>query len=196
VGKVPGGFSGGLRVLLGVVMLQAVTGLIVYTAFETELAQTWPLFAALAFAVGLFATLWFGALVSAERGRTAVHLGERFSKEREEIRTKAEALRVKAIREAERAAAKARGGPGSNRLMLKTGVILGGVVIGGGVLVLSQFVTAGLLAVVGGGGAALGYWGRVRQERALARRVETVEVIEPPVPPKRRIGGAKAAQDA
>jgi hypothetical protein len=186
VSKVPGGFGGWLRVLLGVVMLQTVTGLIVYTAFETDIAQTWPLFAALGLAVGAFATLWFGALVSAERGRTAFHLGERFSKEREEIRTKAEALRVKAIREAERAAAKAKGAPGSNRLMLKTGIALGGVVIGGGVLVLTQFVTAGLLALVGGGGAALGYYGRVRQERILARRVETMEVIEPPAKPGRK----------
>jgi hypothetical protein len=183
-----------LRVLIGVVLLQAVTGLMAYTALQTDIAQTWPLFAALALAVGAFATLWFGALVSAERGRTALHLGERFSAEREAIRSKAEAARVKAVRDAERAAAKARSAPGSNRLMLKTGIVLGGVVIGGGALLLTSFVTAGVLALAGGGGAALGYWGRMRQERLLARRFEPMEVIEPPAnPPRKRVGRAKTA---
>ena len=190
------GLGAGLRVLLGVVLLQGVTGLLVYTALRTELAQTWPLFAALALAIGFFATLWFGAMVSAERGRTAVDLGERFSKERETIQKKAEELRVKAIREAERAAAKARGG-GNAKLMLKTGVVLGGVVIGGGALMLTSFVTAGVLAVAGAGGGALGYWARMRQERLLAGRSEpAVTILEPDAKPARkRLGKSRAAAE-
>ena len=189
-GGMPGGFLSGLgagmRVLIGVVVLQGVTGLLVYTALRTDLAETWPLFAALGLALGVFATLWFSALVTAERGRTAMHLGERFSKEREEIQRKAEALRVKAIREAERAAAKARGG-GNAKLMLKTGAVLGGVVIGGGALMLSSFVTAGVLAIAGAGGGALGYWARMRQERLMAPRAEpAVTILEPEAAPKRK----------
>ena len=180
-----GGIGAGLRVLLGVILLQGVTGLLVYTALRTELDQTWPLFAGLALAVGFFATLWFGALVSAERGRTALDMGERFTREREAINRKAEELRVKAIREAERAAAKARGG-GNAKLMLKTGVVLGGVVIGGGVLMLSSFVTAGVLALAGAGGGALGYWARIRQERLTAPKVEDAVTILEPEPKGRR----------
>ena len=190
------GLGAGLRVLLGVVLLQGVTGLLVYTALRTELAQTWPLFAALALAIGFFATLWFGAMVSAERGRTAVDLGERFSKERETIQKKAEELRVRAIRDAERAAAKARGG-GNAKLMLKTGVVLGGVVIGGGVLMLSSFVTAGVLALAGAGGGALGYWARIRQERLTAPKVEdAVTILEPePKGRRKRLGRSRAAAE-
>jgi hypothetical protein len=194
-----------IRLLLGIFLLQGVTGLLVYTALGTDWRTTWPLFLLLGGSVGALVALWFSALVGAERRHAVARVNERFSKEREQIRVKAEQQRTKDVRTLERLAAKAAKGGGLGRgLTLKSGALVGGAVGIGTAMLLTQFVTIGLLTLATAGGAALGYGVRARQERLIAGRrigkddpgLKVIATQEPPLAVEGRGRGARASGDA
>jgi F0F1-type ATP synthase assembly protein I len=167
-----------IRFLIGIFLLQGVTALLVYTALGSDWQATWPLYLVLAVSIGTLVGLWFSAIVGADRRHAVARVSERLSKEREEIRVKAEQQRIKDARNQERLVAKASaaskaGGIGRG-LTLKSGVVVGGAVGVGVAMLLTQFVTLGLLTLTTAGGAALGYSARVRQEKLIAgRRIES-----------------------
>ncbi len=164
-----------IRFLIGILLLQGVTVLLVYTALNTDWLTTWPLFALLGGAIGCLVALWFNTIVYADRNRAVSRLSERFSKEREKIRVKAEQQRAKDGRSNERLAAKARK-RASAGMSLKTGVVVGGTVGLGVAMMVAQFVTLGLVTLTAAGGAALGYTVRVRQEKLInAKRLAAEE---------------------
>ncbi len=164
------GVSTLVRILIGVLLLQGVTALLVYTALNTDWHSTWPLFALIGGSIGTLVALWFSTIVNADRKHAVARAGERFSKEREKIRVRAEQQRTKDVRNTERLAAKTgKAGLGSS-LSLKTGVVVGGAVGLGMVMLLTQFVTLGLLTLTTAGGAALGYGVRARQEKLIGGR--------------------------
>jgi hypothetical protein len=190
----PSGVSSLIRFLIGIFLLQGVTGLLVYTALSTDWATTWPLFLLLAGSIGTLVAFWFNTIVAADRHRTVSRISERFSKEREKIRVKAEQVRAKVGRDNARLEAKVRtrGNIGAN---LKTGVVVGGAVGLGVAMMLAQFVTLGLLTLTTAGGAALGYTARVRQEKHLAAKrlaeEERMLMMMDGDPPPRRLTGRK-----
>lgn len=160
-----------IRLLIGIFLLQAVTGLLVYTALGTDWRNTWPLFLLVAGSIGFLVALWFSALVGAERRHAVARVNERFSKEREQIRVKAEQQRARDVRTQERLAAKVGKGGG---LTLKSGALVGGALGVGAAMLMTQFVIIGLLTLATAGGAVLGYGVRSRQERLIGgRRIET-----------------------
>ena len=181
-----------IRFLVGIVLLQGVTGLLVYTALNTDWRTTWPLFLILGLAVGVMVALWFSTIVGADRKHVVSRASERFSKEREQIRMKAEQQRIKDVRSIAKAS---RGGLGAG-MSLKSGVVVGGAVGLGVAMMLTQFMALGLLTLATAGGAALGYGVRVRQEKLIAnRRLQEAERSFPlfeaqevlPAPPKRKL---------
>ncbi|MBK1642582.1 hypothetical protein CKO12_11985 [Chromatium okenii] len=172
---IPDSFSSFVRFLVGILLLQAVTVLLIYTALQTNWQVTWPLFTGLGAAIGFLAALWFNTIVYAHRSRAVSKITERFSKEREKIRVKAEQQRAKDGRSNERLAAKARTRPAMG-MSLKTGVIVGGTVGLGVAMMVAQFMTLGLVTLTAVGGAALGYTVRSRQEKLLTnKRLATQE---------------------
>ncbi len=160
---IPSSVGSFIRFLIGVFLLQGVTVLIVYTALNTDWLTTWPLFALLGGAVGFMAALWFNTIVHADRHRAVSRLSERFSKEREKIRVRAEQQRVKDSRSQARSRASAG-------MSLKTGLAVGGTVGVGVAMMLANFMALGLMTLTAAGGAALGYTVRVRQEKVIAAR--------------------------
>lgn len=177
---IPSGISSLIRFIIGIFLLQAVTGLLVYTALNTDWTKTWPLFLLLAGSIGILVAFWFNTIVAADRHRTVSRISERFSKERERIRVKAEQIRTKAR----------SGSMGGN---LKTGVVIGGTVGLGIAMMLAQFVTVGLLTLTTAGGAALGYSVRVRQEKRIAAKhlaeEERALLLAEAAAPSRRLVG-------
>jgi hypothetical protein len=155
-----------IRFLIGILLLQGVTGLLVYTALSTNWQTTWPLFLVLGVSVGVLVALWFSTIAGADRKHVVSRASERFSKEREQIRVKAEQQRIKDVRSIAKAA---RGGLGAG-MSLKSGVVVGGAVGLGVAMMLTQFMALGLLTLATAGGAALGYGVRVRQEKLIAGR--------------------------
>jgi Flp pilus assembly protein TadB len=166
---IPDSLSSFVRFLIGILLVQGVTVLVIYIALQTDWQVTWPLFTALGAAIGFLAALWFNTIVYAHRSRAVSKITERFSKEREKIRVKAEQQRAKDGRSNERLAAKVRTRPAMG-MSLKTGVIVGGTIGLGVTMMVAQFMTLGLITLTAAGGAALGYTVRVRQEKLLTNR--------------------------
>lgn len=163
-----------IRFLLGIFLLQGVTALLVYTALNTQWEHTWPLFLLLGGSIGALVALWFSSIVGADRRHALSRVTERFSKEREEIRLKAEQQRTRDVRTHERQTAKVakstKAGGILGGLNLKSGAVVGGVLGVGVAMVVTQFVTLGLLTLTTVGGAALGYGVRARQEKLIGGR--------------------------
>ena len=164
-----------IRFLVGIFLLQGLTVLLVYTALSTDWQTTWPLFVMLGAVIGVVVALWFNTIVYADRHRAVSKVSERYSKEREKIRVRAEQQRVKATRESERMAAKARR-RASAGMGLKTGVVVGGTVGLGVAMVLLNAMTLGFVTLAAAGGAALGYTALGRQEKLItAKRLAAEE---------------------
>ena len=162
-----GRISGMLRLLIGILLLQAATALITYTALMTDLEQTVYLFAALAALLGFLVALWFDSVVGTVRQQSLAQQHKRHQREREKLRMQAER---------EKAKLSARKNKESAGAKLRTGVAVGGVVGVGVVMMFAQLMTLGLLTLTTAGGAAAGYGLRLRQERRLrARELEAGE---------------------
>jgi predicted outer membrane lipoprotein len=210
------GLTSLVKFVIGVVLLQGVTALLVVTALRTSLEQTWPLFGALAVAVGVLTALWLHSIADSARKQCLAKAQEGFSREREKIRVRAEQEKTREVRSSQRQIQreKQKASTSSN---LKTGVMIGGAVGVGVVMLLTQMVTLGLLTLSTAGGAALGYGVRARQDRLgragrgllgggggralLARREREIKVIEakpedqPKSKPRRGVGSGEAVED-
>ncbi|MCB2263231.1 MAG: hypothetical protein LGR52_09895 [Candidatus Thiosymbion ectosymbiont of Robbea hypermnestra] len=183
-----------LKYLIGVLLVQGVTVLLVVTAYRTDLEQTGLLFLLLNLAVGALTALWFTSLAAGARKQALSRAKEGFAREREKIRVHAERAKTKEIRSSRQQASRElrRVRTGGN---LKTGLLLGGAAGLGTVMVLTQFVTLGLLTLTTAGGAAVGYGLRARRERLgivgtdklLLRTEKPIRVLTaPPAEPNRR----------
>jgi hypothetical protein len=177
-----------LKYLIGILCVQGVTVLLVVTAYRTDLEKTGLLFLLLNLAVGTLTAFWLTSMSEGVRKQALLRAKEGFAREREKIRVRAEQDKTREVRNSQRKIdrEKQRVQKGSNR---KTGlVVLGGAAGVGVLVVLTQFVTLGLLALTTAGGAALGYGLRARQERLgfgigkrLPRDERHVKAIEIPV---------------
>jgi len=177
------GVSTMVKYLIGILLVQGGTVLLVVTALRTSLDKTGLLFALLTVAVGALTALWFTSIANGARRESLAKAKESFSREREKIRVRAEQEKIKEVRSSQRRVAREQRKvrTGSN---LKTGVMIGGAVGVGAVLLMTQMVTLGLLTLSTAGGAALGYGVRARQDRLgqggrrLLRQGRPVRVIE------------------
>jgi hypothetical protein len=160
--------TGLLKFLLGILLVQLATGVQVLAALHTQGWQAWWLFALLSFALGLLAALWFTSILHHSRKDAVAGLREDFSREREKIRVQAERAKARVVKQSHQQILKER-----DRTQTKAGLKVGtafAVVAGlGGVMLLTQFVTFGLLTLGTAGGALAGYALRARQD---ARRRE------------------------
>jgi hypothetical protein len=156
-----GRISGMLRFLIGILLLQAATALLTYTAMMTDLEQTVYLFAGLAALLGFLVALWFDSVVGTVREQTLAQQHKRHTREREKLRMQAEREKAKLA---------ARKKKDSSGAKLRTGVAVGGVVGVGVAMMFAQFLTLGLLTISTAGGAAAGYGLRLRQEKRIRAR--------------------------
>lgn len=153
-----------VKFLIGIVLLQGATVLLVITALRTSLEQTWPLFGALGLAMGVLTALWIHSIADSARKQCLAKAQETFFREREKIRVRAEQEKTKEVRNSHRIIQREKQRARTNG-NLKTGVMIGGAVGVGAVMLMTQMITLGLLTLSTAGGAALGYGMRARQER-------------------------------
>lgn len=171
-----------VKFLIGIVLVQGATVLLVVTALKTSLEQTGLLFVLLLLAIGALTALWFTSIADGARKQALALAKEDFSREREKIRVRAEQDKTREVRSTQRQVDRERRRVQTGST-LKTGVMIGGAVGVGVVMLLTQFVTLGLLTLSTVGGAALGYGIRARQDRLglaagrLLGREKAVRVI-------------------
>jgi predicted phage tail protein len=112
--------------------------------------------------------LWFSSLAHQNNFAAMESLKEAHAREREKLRVNAERQKNRLVnkkhkeilRETKRAYTMAN---------IKAGSVVVGLVLLGGVLVYSQFVTFGSMLLTAGGGGFLGYLARAKQERLFQR---------------------------
>lgn len=154
-----------LRLLVGVVMVQGITALVVLVALSGDWSVTWPLFVALGLTVGVMATFWFNAIVGDHRRQMAEVLAERYAKERETMRRSTQRETTRKIRETEaRTRAEARR---EQARSWRSGLGFGGAAALGLMLMLGQMMVIGGL-VLGTTGVGVVAW-RLRKARVAAR---------------------------
>ena len=112
--------------------------------------------------IGVIATLGFSAISSHECQHSYTRASEKFSRQRDRLRRQAEKEKTREIRESQRQILRETRRLQS-RSSLKLGAALAGTAGLGVLLLFTQFMTLGLLAVSATGGALLGYGVRARQ---------------------------------
>ncbi len=165
------------KFLPAVFFIQTITaGLVLIALKWSHDAQLVIVIAMIAAVVGLLAAFWYAAIARDIQQEKLTQLHENHAQEREEIRVSAEREKVDIIaqsyqkieQETRKAHAKANFKVGA-AFTLATGA--------GAAMLFTQFVTVGLMVLVGSGSGLTGYLARARQER-LARKAQHESYIE------------------
>ena len=171
-----------IKFLVGVVLLQGTTALLVISARDVDLFRNGWLVIALGLLIGVIAALWFSAITSHANEHSFVRASEKFNRQRDYIRRKAEKEKVKEIKDGHRQLLR-ESKRVQHRSTLKLGTAMAGIAGLGVLLLFTQFMTLGLLAVSATGGALLGYGIRARQYPAIERPADAVAGKLPGKPP-------------
>ncbi|MCG6898458.1 MAG: hypothetical protein LJE75_00475 [Gammaproteobacteria bacterium] len=168
---IPFSIAAFIKFLVGVFLLQGATALLVLSLQDTGLRGSGWLLVALGALIGVIAALWFSTITSHASQHTFVRASEKFNRQRDYLRRQAEKEKTKEIRDGHRRILRETRRV-QNRSTLKLGVAIAGIAGLGVLLLFTQFMTLGLLAVSATGGALLGYTVRARQHPAIGRMEE------------------------
>jgi hypothetical protein len=152
------------KFLAGILLLQGGTVLLGLAALRSEQTEVRVLLGLLALTLGAITALWFASMAGSTRREALARAKLGFTEEREALRLRAEREKARLVAEGQRRLARQRDRL-QGRANLKVGAAFAGVAGLGALMMLTQFVTVGLLTLAAGGGAAAGYFTRVRQER-------------------------------
>lgn len=161
------GLSLVLKFLTGVILVQGAAAILAYAAMKSADHQVWLLYGGIALITGFLAALWFSSIAGHFTKDAVAQTREGFSRERERIKVRAEREKTKVIKQSHQQISRERNRARNNASM-KTGLSFVAVAGLGILLLLSQFVTVGLLTLTTAGGALGGYLFRARQERGAA----------------------------
>ena len=167
------------RYLPGLLLLQLLTTALVWLGRDTDLQQLlWQ--AGLPLAVlGLVTALWFGSIGRADAERSMAKLHVRHAKEREKIQLTAEKEKARVIDKTHKEIRKQERRVG-RKANLKVSLAFAGAALAGGVFLIIEFFTLGLLTLSTSMGGLGGYLLRVGQTRK-SRSGGNPEIAEPKV---------------
>ena len=83
-------FSGLFKFLIGILLVQVATGILVVVAMRMENPELWILFGLLALTLCLISAFWFTSIITHAKQDAVAQIREDFSREREKIRVRAE----------------------------------------------------------------------------------------------------------
>ena len=151
-----------IKFLVGIFLLQGATALLLMTAQDSDLHRSGWLVVSLGILIGVIAALWFSTIASHASQHSFTRASEKFNRQRDYIRRKADKEKTKEIKDGHRQMLRE-----TRRVQSRSTLKLGGAMAGiaglGVLLLFTQFMTLGLLAVSATGGALLGYGIRARQ---------------------------------
>ncbi|WP_006747847.1 hypothetical protein [Thioalkalivibrio paradoxus] len=152
-----------LKYFLAITLVQAVTVLLVLAWWHTGSTDIALTFAALGLVSGLFAALWLASMARGAHGEALIRAEAHLARERERHRRLTEKERAKAADDARRQVQRE-----TQRVKTRSSLRMAGAVAGmaglGTLLLLTQFLSLGVLLVSSSGGAVAGYLFRIRQE--------------------------------
>jgi hypothetical protein len=154
-----------LKFIPGILLLQAITIALVLIAPADLENWGWLRLAIPVLIAGFFTAFWFGSIAAHQRKDEISRLKEYHAKERETIRVDAERAKSKLVKQAQRKTMQ-EVRRSSARANIKIWLAFAGATGLGGFLLLTQFVSLGLLTLTTVGGALGGYVFRIRQEKS------------------------------
>jgi hypothetical protein len=157
-----------IKYLVGIFLLQGATALLLMTAQDADLHRTGWLIGLLGILIAVIAALWFSTITSHASQHSLIRASEKYNRQRDRIRRQAEKEKTREIRNSHQQVLRETRRL-QNRSTLKLGAAMTGIAGMGVILLFTQFMTLGLLAVSATGGALLGYGIRARQYPALGR---------------------------
>lgn len=166
-----------IKLFAGIVLVQVVSALLLYAWWRTGSTDIALTFGALALASAFFAALWLGSIARRHSAEALIRAEGDLARERERHKRLTAEERAKAVENArrlvDRETQRVR-----NRSNVKLYTAFAGAAGLGTLLLLTQFLSLGVLLISSSGGAVAGYLLRARQE--IRRRAE----IEPPASPR------------
>lgn len=152
-----------VKLFIALVLVQGVTALLLYAWWRTGSTDAALTFGALAVASALFAALWLASLARGHTVAAVLRAEGDLARERERHRRLTAEERARAVeharRQVERETQRVR-----NRSNVKLYGAFAGVAGLGTLLLLTQFLSLGVLLISSSGGAVAGYLLRARQE--------------------------------
>ncbi len=181
-----------IKFLTGIFLLQGATALLLIMAQDANLQRSGWLIGLLGILIGVIAALWFATITSHASQHSLIRASEKYNRQRDRIRRQAEKEKTREIRNSHQQVLKETRRL-QNRSTLKLGAAMTGIAGLGVMLLFTQFMTLGLLAVSATGGALLGYGIRARQYPAIGRSHDVTNGSLPGNPrgQKRLVSGEK-----
>jgi len=170
-----------IKFLVGIFLLQGTTALLLMTAQDADLGKSGWLIGSLGLLIGVLAALWFSAIAGHASQHSFARASEKFNRQRDRIRRQAEKEKTREIKDSHQQLLRETRRL-QNRSTLKLGAALTGIAGLGVLLLFTQFMTLGLLAVSATGGALLGYGIRARQYPAIDRTSDNTAGVFPEKP--------------
>ena len=182
-----------LKFIPGILLLQAITVVLVLIAPSNMETWGWLRLAIPVLIAGFLTAFWFGALAARQRNDQISRLKEHHAKDREALRVNAERAKTRLVKEAQRKTLQ-EVRRASRRANIRIGLAFAGVAGFGGLLLLTQFMSIGVLLLTTSGGGLGGYLLRIQQEkgklhlfhkdRDAAHRPTNVTPDKPKQPPR------------
>lgn len=160
-----------IKFLVGVFLLQGATALLLMTAQDADLGKSGWLVGSLGVLIGVIAALWFSAIASHASQQSVARASKKFNRQSERLRRQVEKEKTREIRNTRQLLLRENKRL-QNRSTLKLGAAITGIAGLGVLLLFTQFMTLGLLAVSATGGALLGYGVRARQYPKIGRTAD------------------------
>ena len=185
-----------IKFLLGVFLLQGATALLVMAVQDAGLHRSGWLVIALGILIGVIAAFWFSSIASHASQHSFARASEKFNRQRDRIRRQAEKEKTKEIRDGHQQVMRETRRQRNRSTLKYGGAALAGIAGLGVLLLFTQFITLGLLAVSATGGALLGYGVRARQYPAIGQQVDAPAGSLPgkPVDQGRLLAGEKVVR--
>jgi hypothetical protein len=169
-----------LKFIPGVLLLQVITIALVLIAPADLQNWGWLQLVIPVLIAGFLTAFWFGSIAAHQNKDEMNRLKEHYAKERETIRVNAERAKSKLVKQAQRKTMREMR-RSATRANIKIGLGFAGVTGLGGLLLLTQYMSLGLLTLTTVGGALAGYLLRIRQERERVnlppKRQDTTRII-------------------
>lgn len=153
-----------LKFIPGILLLQVITIVLVLIAPSKMENWAWLRLAIPVLIAGFLTAFWFGSIAAQARKDQISRLKENHAKDRETIRLNAERAKTRLVKQAQRKTLHEVRRAG-RRANIRVGLAFAGVAGLGGLLLLTQFMSIGVLMLTTAGGALGGYMLRIRQEK-------------------------------
>jgi Flp pilus assembly protein TadB len=169
-----------LKFIPGILILQIVTIVLVLIVPGDMADWGWLRLAIPVMIAGFLTAFWFGSIAAQRHKDDINRLKKKHAKERETIRVNAERDKTRLLKNSQRKT-RQEVRRTSRQSNVKAGLIFAGAAGLGGVLILTQFMSLGMLLLTAAGSALGGYLLRIRQEKRKPQQL-TLPTLDPQPP--------------